>query len=111
MYWGDVIFFISTIMLLLNDLYDDGVGRQLELLLLWLLLGEYGLILSHTLHDVARVGDGTIMVQRGYSLTLEDEEVLPLWEGSLTNSSIMFYDDFGMWNVKRWSYEMTGALL
>ena len=71
-YWSDVISFISTIVLFLHDLYDDGVGRQLELLILWLLLREYGLILSHTLHDVARVGNGTIMVQRGYSLALED---------------------------------------
>ena len=80
MYLGDVISFLSTIMWLLHDSYGDGVGRKLELLFLCFLLREYGLILSHTLHDVARVGDGTIMVQRGYSLTLEDEEVLPLWE-------------------------------
>ena len=59
-------------MLFLHILYGDGVGRQHELLFLWKLLGEYGLILYHTLHDVVGVGDGTIMVQRGYSLTLED---------------------------------------
>ena len=79
MCWGDVISFISIIMLFLHDLYDDGVGRQQELLLLWFFLRDYGLIFSHNLHDVAGVGDGTIMVQRGYSLALEDQEVLPLW--------------------------------
>ena len=68
MYWNDVISFISIFMLLLHELYDDGVGRQLELLFLWLLLKEYGLIFSHNLHDVVGVGDGTIMVKRGYSL-------------------------------------------
>ena len=68
MYWGDVIYFMATIMLLLHSLYGDGVGRQQELLLLWILLGEYGLIFSHTLHDVAGVDGGKIMVQGGYSL-------------------------------------------
>ena len=57
-----MISFISIIMLFLHDLYGDGVGRQLDLLFLLLLLREYGLILSHTLHDIARVGDDTIMV-------------------------------------------------
>ena len=71
-YCGDVISFMSTIMLFLHSLYDDGVGRQQELLFLWKLLGEYGMILSHALHDVEVVGDGTIMVQRGYFLALED---------------------------------------
>ena len=46
------------------------------------------------------------MVQRGYSLALEDEEVLPLSEGSLTYNNIMFDDDFDIWDVKRRSYEM-----
>ena len=86
-------------MLLLHDLYGDGVGRKLKLLLLWLLLREYGMILSYTFHDVARVGDGTIMVQRGYSLTLENEEVLPPWRGSLTYSSIIFDDEIGRAHV------------
>ena len=99
MYWGDVIYFISTIMFLLHSLYGDDVGRQQELLLLWRFLREYGLIFSHTFHDVVGVGDGTIMVQRGYSLTLEDQEVLPLWNGSPIYSSIMI-DGFDMWYVK-----------
>ena len=110
MYLDDVISFVSTIMLLLHSLYGEGVGRQQELLLLWKLLGEYGLILSHTLHDVAGVGDGTIMVQRGYSLALEDQEVLPLWKGSPIYSNIMV-DEFDIFHVKEWSHEMTGALL
>ena len=84
--------------------------RQLELLLLWLLLREYGLILSHTLHDVAEVGDGTIMVQRGYSLALDDQDVLPLWEGLLMCSSIMG-DVFDKEHVKEWSYELARAYL
>ena len=61
---------MSTIMLFLYGLYGDGVGRQQELLFLWKLSGEYGLIFSHTLHDVAGVGDGTIMVQKGLLLSL-----------------------------------------
>ena len=64
-------------MMLLHDLYDEEMGRQQDFLLLWILLGEYGLIFSHTLHDVARVDGGSIMMQRGYSLALEDQEVLP----------------------------------
>ena len=82
----------SIIMMLLHDLYDDCVRRQQESMFLWKPLGEYGLIFSHTLHDVAGVGDGTIMVQRGYSLALEDQEVLPLWKESPIYISIMVYD-------------------
>ena len=96
-------------MLFLHSLYGDGVGRQQELLLLWLLLREYGMVFSLTLHDFAGVGYGTIMVQRGYFLTLEDQEVLPLWKESPIYRNIMV-DDFGIWHVKEWSYEMTGAL-
>ena len=62
----------------LHDLYDGGMRRQQKLLFLWLFLREQGQICSHTLHDVVGVGDGTIMVQRGYSLALDDQEVLPL---------------------------------
>ena len=62
------------------------------------------------MHDVAGVGDGTVMVQREYLLNLEDEEVLPLWEESPPHRSIMI-DGFDMWDVKGWSYKMIGALL
>ena len=106
MYWGDVISFMSTIMLLLHDLYGDGVGRQKKFLLLWLFLRDYWLIFSHTLHDVSGVGYGNIMVQRGYSLALEDQEVLPLGKESPIYSRIMI-DGFDLWGVKGWSYEMT----
>ena len=99
MYWGDVISFMSTIILLLHILYDDGVGRQQEFLLLLKFLGEYGLNFSHTFHDVAGVGNGTIMVKMGYSLASEDQEVLPPWKESPTYSSIII-DGFDIWNVK-----------
>ena len=49
------------------------------------------------------------MVQRGYSLTLEDQEVLPHRKESHICSSIMAHE-FSIWNVKEWSYEMIGAL-
>ena len=52
-------------------------------------LGEQANIFSHTLHDVAGVGYGTIMVQRGYSLALDDLEVLPLLKELLFCSNIM----------------------
>ena len=97
-------------MMLLHDLYDDGVGRQQDFFVALDTLGDYGFIFSHTLHDVAGVGGGTIMVQRGYSIELEDQEVLPHRKDSPICSSIMV-DDFGIWHVKEWSYEMTGALL
>ena len=82
--------------------------EQQEMLLPWLFLRNYGLILSHAWHDVAGAGDGTIMVQRGYSLALEDQKVLPLWKELPIYNSIMI-DDFDMWYVKGWSYEMIGA--
>ena len=110
MYWGDVIFFISIIMFLSHDFYDGGVRRQQELLLLWLLLGEYGLYFSHTLQHVSGGRDGTIKVKIGYPSALEYQEVLPLWKESPIYSSIMV-DDFDISHVKEWSYEMTGALL
>ena len=59
-------------MMLLHDLYDDDEMRRQQELLLWILLGDYGLIFSHNLHDVVGIDGGTIMVQRGYSLALED---------------------------------------
>ena len=85
----DMTFFISITMFSLHDLYDGGMRRQQKLLFLSLFLGEQGQIFSHTLHDVVGVEDGTIMVQRGYSLAFDDQEVLPLWEELLMCSSIM----------------------
>ena len=72
----------STIMILLYGLYEGEIREQQKTLLPWVLLRKYGLILSHDLRDVAGVGDGTIMVHKGYSLALEDREVLPLWKES-----------------------------
>ena len=55
------------IMFLIHDLYDGRMRRHQKLLLLWRNFREKGQIFSHTLHDIAGVGDGTIIVQRGYS--------------------------------------------
>ena len=84
--------------------------RQQKILLLWRILREQGQIFSHTLHDVVGVGDGTIMVQGGYSLALDDLEVLPLWKELLVYGSIMG-GVFDIEHVKEWSYELVGAYL
>ena len=49
----DMNFFISITMFSPHDLYDGGMGRQQNIFLLWMFLGEQGQIFSHTLHDVA----------------------------------------------------------
>ena len=110
MHCVDMIFFISVIIFSSHDLYDGGMRRQQKLLLIWFLLEEQGKIFSLSLHDVTGVGDGTIMVQRGYSLALDDQEVLPLWKELLMCSSIMG-DVFDNEHVKEWSYELAGAYL
>ena len=61
----DMTFFISITMFSPHDLYDGGMRGQQNPLFLGLFLGEHGQIFSHTLHDVAGVGNGTIMVKRG----------------------------------------------
>ena len=58
----DKKFFISITMFSPHDLHDGGMRRQQNPLLLGLFLGEHGKIFSHTLHDVAGMGDGIIMV-------------------------------------------------
>ena len=56
-----------------HEMYDGSMRRQQNTLLLC--LGEQGQICSHTLHDVAGGGDGTI------SLIFDDVwEALPSWE-------------------------------
>ena len=70
---------------------------------LWLFLKEQGKIFSHTLHDVIGVGDGSIMVKRGYSLALDDLELVPLWKELLVCSNIMEYV-FDNEHVKARSY-------
>ena len=77
---------------------------------LWLLLGEHWQICSHTLHDVAGVVDGTIMVKRGYSLALDDQEELPPRKEFPICSNIVG-DVFDSGHVKEWSYELEGAYL
>ena len=69
---------------------------------------EQGQICSHSFHDVAGVEDVTIIVQRGYSLTLDVQEGLSSWEGLLICSNIMG-DAFDILHVKDWSYELMGA--
>ena len=68
-------------------------------MLLWLFLREHGHICSHTFHNVVGVADGTIMVQRGYSLALDDHELLPLWMELLICRNIVG-DVFDKENVK-----------
>ena len=105
---GVDVTFISFIMPSSHDLYDESMRRQQTLLLLELYLREQGKIFSHTLHDVVGVGDGTIMVQRGYSLALDDQEVLPIWEELLMCSNIMG-EVFNNVHIKEWGYDWAGA--
>ena len=79
-------------------------------MLLWRILREQGHIFSRTLHDVAGVGDGTTMVKRGYSLALDDLEVLPLWKKLLVCGRIMG-GVFDIEHIKGWSYELARAYL
>ena len=48
-----ITFFMSIIIFSPHDLYDGGVKGKQELLLLWLLLGEYGQNFSHTFQDIS----------------------------------------------------------
>ena len=107
---GVDMIFMSFIMFSSHNLYDKSMRRQQNILFLCLFLKEQEKIFSHTFHDVAGVGNGTIMVQRGYFLALDDQEVLPLWNELLMCSSIMG-DIFDKEHVKEWSYELAGAYL
>ena len=82
MHGFDVIL-ISFIVSSSHELYDGSMGRQQNILLLCLFLGEQEHIFSHHLHDVAGGGDGII------SLAIDDQEVLPTWKEILMYSSIM----------------------
>ena len=74
MHGVDVVL-ISFIVFSSHDLHDGSMGRQQNILLLCLFLGEKEQIFSHTLHDVAGGGDGII------SLVFDDDwEELPSWE-------------------------------
>jgi len=68
---GVDVLLISFIVSSSHELHDGGMGRQHNFLLLC--LGEQGQICSHTLHDVAGGGDGTISL-------VFDWEALPSWE-------------------------------
>ena len=72
--------FMSFTMSPSHILHDESRREQQKHLLLGSFFGEKGKICSHLLYDVVGVGDGTIMVQRGYSLTFDDQELLPPWE-------------------------------
>ena len=50
LYWDDMTFHMSIIMLLLHCLHEN-VKKQQDILLLWLILGEFGLTYSHSLHN------------------------------------------------------------
>ena len=101
---------MSITMFSLHDLDDGSMRRQQKVLLLGMFLGEKGQIFSHSFHDVAGVEDGTITVQREYSLALYVQEVLSPWERLLIYISIMG-DDFDILHVKDWSHELEGAYL
>ena len=84
------------------DLCVGSMGRQQNILLLCLFLGEQEQNCSHTLHDVVGGGDDIL------SLDLDDQEIIPPWEGLLMCSNIMG-DVFDKEHVKRRSYEITEA--
>ena len=52
LYYFDETDHMSITILLLHDLPHDNARRQQESFFLWLLLGEYGMNYSHTLHDI-----------------------------------------------------------
>ena len=54
LYLTDETFHMSITMLLLHEFHHDDVRRKQESFFLWLLLGEYGMISSHTLHNEDR---------------------------------------------------------
>ena len=66
-----ITFFMSSTMLSLHGWDDGSMRKQQRILLLGMLLREQGKIFSHSLHNVAGVEDGTIMVQGGHSLVLD----------------------------------------
>ena len=98
----DIKFFMSNTMLSLHDLDDGSMRRQQNILLLGMFLREQGKNFSNSFHDVAGVKEGTIIVQRGYSLALDVQEGLSSWGGLLICSSIMG-DAFDTLRVKDWN--------
>ena len=104
---GVDVTFISFIMSSSHNLHDESMRRQQTILLLGLYLREKGQICSHMFYDVVAVGDGTIMVKRGYSLALDDQEVLPSSEEFHIFSNIIggLFDNN---HVKELSYGLAG---
>ena len=105
MQYDDAIIMFSP-----HGLYDGGMRRLQRLLLLWRIGREQGHICCHNWHDVAGVGDGNIIVQGGYSLALDDLEVLPPWKELLVCNNIMG-GVFDMGHAKGWIYELARAYL
>ena len=103
MHGVDVIL-ISFIVSSSHKLYDGSMGRQQNILLLFLFLGEQEQIFSHTWHNVVRGGDGII------SLVFYDLEALPFWGVFHIFCSIIrgFFDKE---HVKEQSFVLTGACL
>ena len=62
---------MSSTMLSLHGWDDGSMRKQQRIFVLGMFLREQGQNCSHNFHDVAGVEDGTIIVQRGYSLTLD----------------------------------------
>ena len=73
----DYVHFILVIMSSSHELYDESMRRQQELWLLELHWREQGQICSHMLYDVVGIEEVTLIVKRGYSLTIDDLETLP----------------------------------
>ena len=88
-HYDDVIIMFSP-----HGLHDGGLLGQQRHFFLWRIGREQGQIFSHTWHDAVGGGDGTILVQGGYSLSLDDLEVLPPWKELLVCNNIMgkFFD-------------------
>ena len=95
---------ISFIMSSPHGRYDGGMGRQQNVLLLCLFLGEQEQICSHTLHDVAGRGDGII------SLVFDDLEALPSW-GVFHICCSIIRGIFDKEHVKEQSLVLAGAYL
>ena len=85
--------FISFIMSSSHFLYDESTMKQQTVLLLGLYLREKGNIFSHMLYDVAGVGDGTIMVQRGYSFVSGNNSLEVLGSKTSTDQGMLFKKD------------------
>ena len=102
---GIDVVLISFIMFSSHELYDGSIGRQKNVLLLFLFLGEQEQICSHTLHDVAGGGDGI------NSLIFDDDlEALPSWEVFQICCNII-RGVFDKEHVKEQSFVLIGAYL